>query len=106
MKRSDYPARGGQTVALHSDDNRIFVVLTFTYLASNNGTAFARNHRSSPVNVELSIERSGQEKEVLVNVEAGRASSSAEASKVARAYIREHGLRARQRQLARELIGS
>jgi hypothetical protein len=84
-------------------DGRV-AVLTANYSSNNDGAAFSRNYGGT-VHVDLYIEsdhdltiecpivRANAAREVLVAYSEDHAASKAEASKVARAYIREHDLR-------------
>lgn len=66
--------------------------LGFLWSGSGDGSAFGRNHRSTPVTVYLA-HASQPPMEASIQFEAGRASTKKDAESLARAYIRKHGLR-------------
>lgn len=87
------------TYSVDGSDKR--VTLRFRVLTSNSGAAFARNHSPATIFVCLvvwSVDSLEETREERI-VENHSARSVNEGAKVARAYIREHGLRQRAKNL-------
>ena len=69
----------------------LFGSVGFSWISS--GSAYRYNHHIKEVTVRLRVENPEGDARTLHEGVAGKARTKAEAVKVARAYVREHGLR-------------
>lgn len=68
-------------------DGRMIGAITWTYIASNNGAAFARNHHPGSVGIHVSVS------ETEIHYHTLKAISRSEADRLAREYVRIHELK-------------